>query len=164
MKRLFQNNKGLTIVELIIGLSIGLMIIVVITLAYTTSLRFFAEEIIRSDIQSEGGKALDRMIQEIRGAHKVLNAQPQSISFWFDTNTNGSIEASEITSYFVQSSVLIRTTEADSTNVAQGITALNFTYDIPGDAKLVTINLIVGSGTSLGTFESKARLRNFDDS
>jgi hypothetical protein len=139
------------------------MIIAVIVMAYTTSIRFFTEEVTRSEILSEGGKGIDRMVKEIREAHKVLNAQPQSISFWYDVNTDSSLEASEIISYSKQGSILLRTTEADSTNIAQAVTALSFSYDSPTNAKLVTIILTVGSGPSLGSFESKVRLRNFDD-
>ena len=146
---------------MLIALTIAASILAVIILAYTTGNRILQQEMTRTDLWLEGNHSLAQMTKDLRKSLKIVTAEAGRISFWLeDLNLNYTMEATELVSYSLAGAKLIRTASTESITLADRVASINFNYDNPGNPKLVVIRLTLGSGESISSFESKARLRN----
>ncbi len=155
------SNKGFTIFELILAMSISIIMIAMIVSIYSISLRLFSQVLSRSDVFWNGQLAMNRMTTEIRESLMVTDPGAGNISFWWkDFNLNGTSESGEIVTYSLSGNNLIRSSGGASQNIAGGVSFLGFDYNITPRPRLVTITLRLNSANEAATIESKAKVRN----
>lgn len=80
MKNKLSNNRGFTLLEVIITITISLLIFILISGVYLLSQKVYFQTDSRSEISQNGRVILDRMIREIRQAKEIATQLPTSNS------------------------------------------------------------------------------------
>lgn len=142
-------------------LALSLALLNVVVLAYLAGIRSFQYQIGTSDISYEAGRVLEQMTKDVRRSLQVFSAESHRMSLWYDDmNLNGSLETPEVVTFYRSGSNLTRTSSRETRVLTTLASGLDFSYDNPSDAYLVTIDLSLASGASAGSFEAKVKLMN----
>lgn len=76
MRTISHNQKGFTLVEIIISISISALIFVLLSQVYLLAQNTYLETDARAEITQNGRVILDRMIREIRQTPDIITAIP----------------------------------------------------------------------------------------
>ena len=161
-----MKQKGTTMIELIIALSITVFVMIVLVYSYLAVVDVFGGEMDTSNIEIESSRAMEIMSREIRQLNQIQAASSNFITFWGkDLDMDGSSEANEIITYSLNGSSdmsLLRTVAGAQKPIALHVKSFVLTYDNPTISliKTVSIKIVTGSGDRLSTKESTVTPRN----
>ncbi len=192
MERNISNKtkkNGLTLIELIVTITILGILSITFSNIYIESLKTFETESAQSILQTDSQTAIDRIINETKGAQKVESSystyttgetvmvlaipaidEDQAIIY------NGSVVVSDYIIYYLQSGSIHRKIYADDESVrysqneedyvfATGVEDLTFEYSpAPPQTTEVTVTLTlertIGKSARNITLTNKTKLRN----
>jgi|GEM_PF-1072769 len=154
------SRRGITLVELVIAMAISLALLLVLYAAYFAGVRSFNQEMNRFDIFWDAYRGLDDITNRIRNCDNLISAEAENIHLWLDENADGSMEASELISYFLSGNKLMRTRGEESRPIVDNVETFMLEYDSPSYPTLVTVTLTMNKGGSRATLEGKADIRN----
>lgn len=161
-----MKQKGTTMIELIIALSITVFVMVVLVYSYLAVVDVFRGEMDTTDIEIESSRAMEVMSREMRELNQIQAAASSSITFWGkDLNMNGTQETNEIITYSwdgIAGGDLVRTTNGVQKPIARHVNSFVISYDNPTVAliKKIDLKIVTGSGDRLSTKESSITPRN----
>jgi len=163
---LTMKQKGTTMIELIIALSITVFVMVVLVYSYIAVIDVFRGEMDTTDIEIESSRAMEIMVREIRELNTIQSAASSSITFWGkDLNLNGTADTGEIITYSWDGTAggnILRTVAGAQKPIARHVNSFVITYDNPAVALIrkVDIKVVTGNGNRLSTKDSSITPRN----
>ena len=161
-----MGQKGTTMIELIIALSITVLVMWVLVYSYLAVMDVFGSEVSKTDIEIEGSRAMSIVSKEIRELNEIQSGSATAITFWGrDLNGNGTKEAGEIITYSwdgTPGGSLVRTVAGAGKPIARLVWDFSITYDNPSPAlaKQLSIKIVNASGDRFSTKESTIAPRN----
>jgi type IV pilus assembly protein PilW len=193
----YENNTGFSLPDLLVGLMLIGLLAAAVFGVYQVSQGSYLAGAMKAEMQENARVALDRMATEIREAGfnpagvgpgasgpAITGAAPGDLTFSFDCNSNGTLDAGETLQYRVAGSSLARQCSTGTNEpLIDGIQALTFSYfDVngnplpippattvnPADVRAVSIAITVRpaatvsspTGPQQSTFVTQIRLRN----
>ena len=159
-----KTNKGFTLLEATLAMVMITIIMAVIFMALILSSQIFSGELLKSEVQHETSRGMERMAKELRGALEIVSSSSQDITVWWKDLNESSTRESEETLTFSWSGVegdpLMRTISAETIILANYVTNFELTYDDPDDIKFATITLTSSKNNFTSTLESSIKFRN----
>lgn len=160
----FKNIKGITIIELLVAIGILAIIMATIISAYSVGSKLFTSEMAKSDIYHEANKAIKQIGNDLRNCRQITSAESTRITFWIDSNGNGSLEANEMITYAwngIEGANLVRT-QPDNFTIVKNVNNFSLTYNSPSgeEISVITISLFLKRDKEASTLESSVYLRN----
>lgn len=157
-----KNKKGFTLIEVVIGMVIGVVVaMIAYTLIAPTQNWLFSEA--RRGGMGEGEAAMMRMVREIR-----RTKSPGSISTFSTTQLTFVDYDNNIVDFQLVGSDLKRGNTVTSNVLARNVQGLTFSYldengivtAVGNDIRVITIELNIASGSQSIVLSSGERIRN----
>jgi len=159
-----MKNKGFTLLEAIIAMSVLMLAIAVVFYGYISVAKIFTEEMADTDIMIETTRPIEQMTKELRNSLQIISSTSHSVTFWHsDTNDNGTMEAGETISYSwagTPGGDLIKTVSSDAFIVANSVRDFTLTYTTSLGATLINCSITVSKGGKTSTAEASIKCRN----
>ncbi|HOB20678.1 MAG TPA: competence type IV pilus minor pilin ComGF [Candidatus Atribacteria bacterium] len=134
--RINKHKKGMTLVELVVGLAVLSLATALLYMIYATGLKQFNSESATIDNQYNIRQAMSYIGREIRRADLIRVANNQLELTYLDVNNN----VEEITYYYLSDNTIYKRSNGVANPLVEGIT--EFTYTIDGkNIKLVITSL-----------------------
>ena len=154
---LIRSNKGLTLIELLVTLTIISFVLASIYTFYLAGLRGWHRSIDQIEAQQSARIAMDKIIRELRFAHEIsLHDQSREIRFKI-TGDSRTLRFRREGPELIYDSFPTGTSNYMHTKVALGISDLRFSVD---HNNLVTVTITAHGETGASTLQSSVRPRN----
>lgn len=176
------SQKGLTLIELLISITLLSIIVAVFTSTYVTGISVYTREVRTTNLQNESRIILDRIVSDIKQSNEVVSGSNETVLALaapsIDTNGNilyentGLFKMDHIT-YWLTDSALYKQVEPDPasarpeavTHILGDVDSVNFTYTPSAStAKEIDINIltsiVAGKKTITINNNAKSVLRN----
>lgn len=127
-----RENRGLTLIELIITIGLISVLLGAIWVVCNTGLKVFYNQWARVSLKGEAGRLSINMANELRQAGSITSAQQKILTFTVDLNGDGAIETIQYSWSGVSGDPFIRTQTAPlpqvTKQVLRSVNALAFSY------------------------------------
>ncbi|PIZ01073.1 hypothetical protein COY62_00375 [bacterium (Candidatus Howlettbacteria) CG_4_10_14_0_8_um_filter_40_9] len=177
-----SNQKGLTLIELLISITLLSIIIAVFTSTYVTGISVYTREVRTTNLQNESRIILDRIVSDIKQSNEVVSGSNETVLVLAapSIDSNGSIIYEntglfkmDFITYWLDGSALYKKVEphldsarpAAVTHILGDVDSVTFTYTPSAStAKEVEINIVTSIIASKKTItvnnNAKSVLRN----